>query len=157
MNLNSTRQPPNTAIGLGLGIAGLPFGATPSFGHNGIQFANNPLMFGGDNHFWERDELRLPPTLTQVGNETKYLLQHGQSTGVKVGARIRIKHQSGIWDYDFPAPPPRKFMKRVSRNVYIERVQIEKDGLIYELAPDSPQGPSATFPNQPPGYPIRPK
>ena len=39
---------PNTAIGLALGIAGLPFGAEPSLGHNAIQFANNPVMFGGD-------------------------------------------------------------------------------------------------------------
>jgi hypothetical protein len=36
---------PNDVIGLTLGIAGMPGGAMPSFGHNGIQFANNPLMF----------------------------------------------------------------------------------------------------------------
>jgi RHS repeat-associated protein len=42
---------PNDAIGLLLGIAGMPFGATPSFGHNAIQFANNPLSFLGDITF----------------------------------------------------------------------------------------------------------
>ncbi len=36
---------PNDVIGLALGIAGLPFGGDlPTIGHNGIQFANNPLM-----------------------------------------------------------------------------------------------------------------
>jgi RHS repeat-associated protein len=40
---------PNTALGLGLGLAGLPFGgSTPTFGNNALQFENNPLMFGGD-------------------------------------------------------------------------------------------------------------
>jgi RHS repeat-associated protein len=42
---------PNDAIGLALGVAGLPFGATPTVGHNGIQFENNPLSFGGDITF----------------------------------------------------------------------------------------------------------
>lgn len=35
---------PNTIIGLGLGILGLPFGAKVSFGNNAIQFENHPLM-----------------------------------------------------------------------------------------------------------------
>jgi len=44
---------PNSAIGLLIGLAGLPFGGDlPTIGHNGIQFANNPLMFrNGDITF----------------------------------------------------------------------------------------------------------
>lgn len=35
---------PNTIVGLGLGILGLPFGAKISFGNNAIQFENHPFM-----------------------------------------------------------------------------------------------------------------
>ncbi len=38
---------PNTAIGLGIGLLGLPLGATISFGNNAIQIENIPLMFLG--------------------------------------------------------------------------------------------------------------
>jgi RHS repeat-associated protein len=37
---------PNTGIGLALGIAGLPFGAQPTFGNNAVQFENHPIMSG---------------------------------------------------------------------------------------------------------------
>ena len=37
---------PNTALGLALGVAGLPFGAKVSFGNNAIQFSNMPFGNG---------------------------------------------------------------------------------------------------------------
>jgi RHS repeat-associated protein len=39
---------PNTALGLLWGGLGIPFGAKPSFGNNGLQFANHPFQLGGD-------------------------------------------------------------------------------------------------------------
>jgi hypothetical protein len=38
---------PNSAVGLVVGLAGLPFGAQVSLGNNAIQFANNPLTSSG--------------------------------------------------------------------------------------------------------------
>jgi hypothetical protein len=55
---------PNTAIGLTLGLAGMLFGGDfPTIGHNGIQFANNPLMFrNGDITFGNAMNFGAPHT-----------------------------------------------------------------------------------------------
>ena len=91
------------------------------------------------------------------GHEATCLLANGQTSGVKVAARMRVKHGHGVWDYDFTPPPALNLMKKLRMNVYVERVQIEKGGTIYLLGPDLRGGPGAELPAQPAGYPIQPK
>ena len=88
--------------------------------------------------------------------ETTYAVRDGLTTGVKVGARIYIKHEKGIWNYHFPPPPQREFLKHVKMNIYLERVQIEPGGTLYLIDPGAPHGPTTKLPLQPPGYPINP-
>jgi hypothetical protein len=89
--------------------------------------------------------------------ETTYTVGSNQTIRIKVPYKLRVKCGGETWDYDFPATRlPEKFRKRVRGNWYLEKFQIEKDGAINVLSPDSP-GPVANPPVQPSGYPVRPK
>jgi len=89
--------------------------------------------------------------------ETAYLAGTDQTLRVKVPYKLRVQHKDGIWNYDLPsAPLPKNFRKRVRGNWYLEKYQIEKDGAIHVLLPDS-QGPTTDLPTQPAGYPVQPR
>jgi len=90
------------------------------------------------------------------GKETRYQLNQGQTIGIAVGYTVRIQQKGGTWDYSFPKLPPSRYLRHVKRNIYVETLQIEKGGLIYERSPDASPGPTSEFPPQPPGYPIAP-
>jgi len=101
-------------------------------------------------------------TLTVVAmdtelNETAYLVENNQTIRIKVPFKLRVKCGGETWDYDLPPMRvPENFRKKVRFNWYLEKFQIEKDGTINCLFPES-QGPVANPPLQPAGYPVRPK
>jgi hypothetical protein len=88
--------------------------------------------------------------------ETAYKVESNQTTRIKVPYKMRIKRGEETWNYDFPPYKlPNNFRKKVRGNWYLEKFQIEKDGTINCLFPES-QGPVANLPSQPAGYPVRP-
>ena len=90
-------------------------------------------------------------------NETAYVVENNQTIRIKVPFKLRVKCDGGTWDYDLPPMRlPQNFRKRVRSNWHLEKFQIEKDGTINCLFPES-QGPVANPPSQPAGYPVRPK
>jgi hypothetical protein len=101
-------------------------------------------------------------TLTVVSmdtelKETAYTVGSNQIVRINVPYKLRVQRGGETWNYDLPATPlPQNFRKRVRGNWYLEKFQIEKDGAINVLLPDS-QGPVANPPSQPAGYPVRPK
>jgi hypothetical protein len=89
--------------------------------------------------------------------ETSYTAVSNQTVRIKVPYRLRILCGNEIWNYDLPnASLPKVFRKRISGNWFLEKIQIEKDGTLTTLFPDQ-QGPASNPPQQPVGYPIRPK
>ena len=100
-------------------------------------------------------------TLTVVSLDTKaqqtvYVLENNQTTRIKVPYKLRIKHGNKTWDYNLPTwKLPPHFREKVPGNWYLEKYQIEKDGTINCLAPES-HGPVADPPSQPNGYPLKP-
>jgi len=101
-------------------------------------------------------------TLTVVSmdtelKETAYTVESNQTVRINVPYKLRVQRGGDIWNYDLPGTPlPQNFRKRVRGNWYLEKFQIEKDGAINVLLPDS-QGPVTNPPSQPAGYPVRPK
>ena len=88
---------------------------------------------------------------------TSYPIGSDQAVRVEVWYKLQVQHSGGIWNYDMPAKPlPKNYGKRIGVNRYLHRYQIEKDGTINVLLPDS-QAPVANPPSQPDGYPVRPK
>jgi hypothetical protein len=89
--------------------------------------------------------------------ETAYLVENNQTARINVPFKLRVKCDGETWDYDLPPTRlPQNFRKKVRGNWYLEKFQIEKDGTINCLFPES-QGPVANLPPQPAGYPVRPK
>ena len=89
--------------------------------------------------------------------ETAYLVENNQTVRINVPFKLRVKCGGETWDYDLPPTRlPQNFRKKVRGNWYLEKFQIEKDGTINCLFPES-QGPAANLPSQPAGYPVRPK
>ena len=88
---------------------------------------------------------------------TSYPVGSSQTVRVEVWYKLQVQHSGETWSYDMPPRPlPKSYAKRIGVNRYLHRYQIEKDGSIYVLLPDS-QGPVANHPSQPVGYPVRPK
>ena len=90
-------------------------------------------------------------------NETAYLVENNQTIRIEVPFKLRVKCGGETWDYDLPPTRvPENFRKKVRFNWYLEKFQIEKDGTINCLFPES-QGPVENPPRQPVDYPVRPK
>jgi hypothetical protein len=88
---------------------------------------------------------------------TSYPVAHNQTVRVKVWYQLQVQYHGGKWEYFMPARPlPKEFQKQIGVNRYLERFQIEKDGAIYALLPDS-DAPTKTLSSQPPGFPASPK
>ena len=89
--------------------------------------------------------------------ETAYTVGSNQTIRITVPYKLRVLRNGEIWNYDLPPTPLLKsFRKSVAGNWYLEKFQIEHDGTINVLLPDS-QGPATDLPPQPAGYPVRPK
>jgi hypothetical protein len=73
---------PNTALGLGWGLAGVPFGAKMSFGNNAIQFTDHPFMLNGSaitlGNTISYDSATSP---AEVGNHELQHTYQGQALG----------------------------------------------------------------------------
>lgn len=69
---------------------------------------------------------------------------------------VIIKHGHGTWKYEAPPPVPARFVRRKNFMVSVITFQVERDGSIYVVHPGT-RRPVASFPVQPPGYPLRPK
>lgn len=78
---------------------------------------------------------------------------------------LEIRHRTGTWRYEMKryvlqrkAGEKRliKFDKRTRGNHILVRMQIEQDGSIFLIPPDS-IAPVAHFPDQPEGFPLHPK
>ena len=100
-------------------------------------------------------------TLTVVSmdtelKETAYTVQSNETAHINVPYKLRVQRGAEIWDYDLPATPlPQSFRKRVRGSWYLVKFQVENDGAINVLLPES-QGPVSKPPSQPVGYPVRP-
>ena len=91
-----------------------------------------------------------------VGESQKYFIKRGYSHEMASPAKLLLKFDRGIWEYtNFP-----RLDKR-----YVEsggfwpdkyRFQVEKDGAIYILLPETKMI-TTNLPPQPHGFPIRPK
>ncbi len=88
---------------------------------------------------------------------TPYTVAINQTVRIKVPYKLRVQRGSEIWNYDIPnVRLPEKYRKRISGNWFLEKVQIEMDGTINHLYADQ-RGPVDQPPEQPTGYPIRPR
>src|SRR5215469_10179125 len=97
-----------------------------------------------------------PQVLTIVSmdtelKETAYSVPPAQTVRIAVPYKLRVEYAGKAWNYDLPrTPAPKEFRKPVGGNWYLEKYQIESDGKIYALLPDT-QGPAVTLPEQPTG------
>jgi len=80
---------------------------------------------------------------------------------------IEIRHGNGVWQYEqkpFALEFHKKansknlikFYTRVGGNQILIKLQIQPDGAIYLIPPDS-SGPITDFPDQPEGFPLKPR
>jgi hypothetical protein len=101
-------------------------------------------------------------TLTVVSmdtelKETAYTLGIGQAVRINTPYKLRVQRSTQVWNYDLPPIPlPQNYRKRVRANWYLEKYQVESDGSIHVLMPDS-QTPVSRVPQQPSGFPMQPK
>jgi hypothetical protein len=96
-------------------------------------------------------------SLDTVLKETLYPVASNQTVRIKVPYKLQVRLAGEIWNYDFPSTPlPQRFRERIGGNWYLEEYQLEKDGSLYVLLPGT-QAPTSDLPQQPTGYPIRPR
>jgi hypothetical protein len=89
--------------------------------------------------------------------QTPYVIEDGQTVRINVPFKLRVVGNGVTWNYDLPPYRlPDSFRKKTRGNWYLEKFQIEKDGSLNCLFPDS-LGPVEDLPQQPAGYPVRPK
>jgi hypothetical protein len=79
----------------------------------------------------------------------------GSSVDVQFPTQLSIKHSKGEWKYDLVRTDKRYYYTR-SGGLRVQDIQIEADGAIYLLQPKTKQA-VRQFPQQPDGFPIRPK
>lgn len=89
--------------------------------------------------------------------ERHYSIGKGQAERVQISNRLTIALTGIAWDYDVkPVPKNTKYMASEHLGPLLIKLQVETNGTIYILSPDT-QGPATAFPPQPPGYPLQPK
>jgi hypothetical protein len=99
--------------------------------------------------------LRVISIDTELG-EKSYSVEAGETARMAVPFKLRVEHGAVRWDYHLPAAAlPETFRKRIGLNRYVVKYQIQSDGTLCLISPDS-EGPADSLPEQPPGYPIRP-
>lgn len=80
---------------------------------------------------------------------------------------IEIRHGNDIWQYGrkpfalefhkrINSKNIIKFYKRIGGNQILVKLQVQPDGSIYLIPPDS-NGPVTDFPEQPEGFPLKPQ
>jgi hypothetical protein len=88
---------------------------------------------------------------------TSHPVERDRTVRVEVWYKLQVQHGGGTWNYEWPAHPlPKNYGKKIGINMYYHRFQIEKDGSIYVLPPDT-RAPTTSLSQQPEGYPIRPE
>jgi (p)ppGpp synthase/HD superfamily hydrolase len=86
---------------------------------------------------------------------TQHQLKNGQTVQIGIPSKLQMRSHDRIWDYDLK-PIPSSFEQKAHMKVYLAKFQIEKDGEIYAMPPES-SAPVTNFPVQPPHYPIKPQ
>jgi hypothetical protein len=87
--------------------------------------------------------------------ERTFTLKTVQSTTIGVPYKIKIQRGNQIYCYDIKWIPY-GFYKSMKGSWRIARLQIQQDGLIYLLSPET-SGIVTNFPPQPPDFPLHPK
>lgn len=92
-------------------------------------------------------------------SEKHYTIGKNQFERVRFSNRLTIKHGTNVWDYEVKlVPKTTTYMKSESFGPLVIKVQVENDGGVYVLHPESDvAATTANMPPQPTGYPMRPK
>jgi hypothetical protein len=94
-------------------------------------------------------------TINQRSEETTCKVKQNRVVRIGIAAKVRVDSPSGSWHYEFVVAPE-EFWRRHNSMVSVINVQIEKDGKIYVLSPDTREV-VTNFPPQPSGFPLVPK
>jgi len=86
---------------------------------------------------------------------TQHQLKNGHAVQIGIPSKLEVRSHDGTWDYDLK-PIPSSFEKKVHAKIYLAKFQIEKDGRIFAIPPDSIE-PVTNLPVQPQHYPIKPE
>lgn len=97
-------------------------------------------------------------TITMIYNQTEertLKLQNKQSALIGVPNKIRVQIADTSWNY-YGKTIPLRYHKYAERHKWIANLQIQQNGMIYLLLPDS-SAPVESFPPQPEEFPLVPE
>ena len=94
-------------------------------------------------------------TINQSSLETVCKVKKHRTVRIGIVAKVRVDYPGGSWHYEFVVAPE-EFWRHQNSMVSVINLQIEKDGKIYVLSPDTREV-VTNFPPQPSGFPLVPK
>ena len=109
-------------------------------------------------HMFNNTELDIEVlTRDSVGKVTRHHILKNQSEQLQFTDHLIVNDGTNRWEYEVKSVPKfKKYMTSESFGPLRVDIQLEKDGSIFVLAPKSTI-PASNFPDQPDGYPLRPK
>lgn len=113
------------------------------------------LLYMPENELYNNTGKDLKITLVFSQSEKTITLKNNQSASIGVPRTFKIQTVDTTWHYD-DQPIMLKYHKYLGKHTFLAKLQIEQNGTIYLLLPDS-TAPVDSFPPQPEGFPLKPE
>jgi hypothetical protein len=131
-----------------------------------MALALSGCVFVEKDEIYNNSERDLTVIAKYSTNSVPHLVKKGETLEF-YSPFIEIRHSNDTWHYERKPfalefhkrageKPLIKFYKRTGGNQILVKLQIQPDGAIYLIPPDS-NGPVTNFPEQPEGFPLRPQ